>query len=362
MRARCRVYPRVYGATASLAGEYKGEEGLSPCVRGYRPKKSALDTTLGSIPVCTGLPRSDSLTCSASRGLSPCVRGYPHPAQCGAYRQWSIPVCTGLPTTTSAIRHSGWVYPRVYGATHLPRREPSRSRGLSPCVRGYQRLTAICATSMGSIPVCTGLPTGEQTNSDQQKVYPRVYGATMYPPSRSHSARGLSPCVRGYLQRRVDWLTEQGSIPVCTGLPPAAGRASCHPGVYPRVYGATTGEAAHWTFAKGLSPCVRGYRVLPGPPSRGKGSIPVCTGLPTRFTGESSSSRVYPRVYGATSSSSGPPVSCSGLSPCVRGYPCYKVSPFRHGRSIFFPSTLFLRHFVAGKVGLRRATCSPTAT
>ncbi|MCS3703514.1 hypothetical protein GGQ14_001582 [Salinibacter ruber] len=38
------------------------------------------------------------------------------------------------------------------------------------------------------------------------------------------------------------------------------------------------------------------------------------------------------------------------------------MSPFRHGRSVFLPSTLLLRHFVAGEVELRRATCSLTAT
>ena len=74
-----RVYPRVYGATRYDHREKLINQGLSPCVRGYRK-----------------LVASD-------------------PEDAG-----SIPVCTGLPGAVLCLDTEYWVYPRVYGATIAP--------------------------------------------------------------------------------------------------------------------------------------------------------------------------------------------------------------------------------------------------
>ncbi len=215
---------------------------------------------------------------------------------------------------------------------------------------------------LGSIPVCTGLPRKTSPTGPTARVYPRVYGATSTHSFRGMVGRGLSPCVRGYPDQQEQFTDRLGSIPVCTGLPPRAPGASPSSGVYPRVYGATFPLTRPRLGRGGLSPCVRGYRTNAHLGIRPSGSIPVCTGLPITLFEKLLSTRVYPRVYGATAREDVEMAREKGLSPCVRGYPCYKVSPFRHGRSIFFPSALFLRHFVARGDGLRRATCSPTTT
>ncbi len=193
--------------------------GLSPCVRGYQRFGKVAEDDCGSIPVCTGLPSPSTCLSSFPRvyprvygatlmyssislglmGLSPCVRGYPRGVDHGAKLLGSIPVCTGLPRSTSASQTSGRVYPRVYGATSSAAFIPLHVQGLSPCVRGYQLSESPKPCSMGSIPVCTGLPMPEALPAILVLVYPRVYGATVVSEGPDPMRVGLSPCVRGYL-------------------------------------------------------------------------------------------------------------------------------------------------------------------
>ncbi len=274
--------------------------GLSPCVRGYQRFGKVAEDDCGSIPVCTGLPSPSTCLSSVPRvyprvygatlmyssislglmGLSPCVRGYPRGVDHGAKLLGSIPVCTGLPRSTSASQTSGRVYPRVYGATSWSGRPCCPAGGLSPCVRGYLVDATHRCHLLGSIPVCTGLPRARLSSRSTSRVYPRVYGATDgLTPTRAHDW-GLSPCVRGYPCPRHSQRSWSWSIPVCTGLPQRARPMPQPRGVYPRVYGATGCPTPLNGPFQGLSPCVRGYRrhVVAGVPR--PGSIPVCTGLP----------------------------------------------------------------------------------
>ena len=104
--------------------------------------------------------------------------------------------------------------------------------------------------------------------------------------------------------------------------------------VYPRVCGGThaaeTVVAAHW----GLSPRVRGNRLGEHAAPLLNRSIPACAGEPMplkrwlRLTG------VYPRVCGGTVIQGEVTVSCSGLSPRVRGNPSGKYQEHILERSI----------------------------
>ncbi len=348
------VYPRAYGATANAGAAYAAGKGLSPCVRGYLGRAGHGDVAQGSIPVCTGLPRwgfhrsslawvyprvygattALPIPISSMRGLSPCVRGYhsrrgPAPSSSG-----SIPVCTGLPVAPPRGSPARRVYPRVYGATGKGVRRTRNRRGLSPCVRGYHLRARAPRVAHGSIPVCTGLPRTPKTILPKWGVYPRVYGATASIKWARTSPQGLSPCVRGYRRRTIGSGAPDGSIPVCTGLPVWGYRALRLERVYPRVYGATSSAPWYDPFGWGLSPCVRGYPRVAMPDLVQKGSIPVCTGLPgwTRSCGPCM--RVYPRVYGATGSRQSGSFDCSGLSPCVRGYPKATAQVLARGGSI----------------------------
>ncbi len=314
------VYPRAYGATANAGAAYAAGKGLSPCVRGYLGRAGHGDVAQGSIPVCTGLPRwgfhRSSLAWVYPRvygatilgvglhhlhqGLSPCVRGYHLRARAPRVAHGSIPVCTGLPRTPKTILPKWGVYPRVYGATASIKWARTSPQGLSPCVRGYRRRTIGSGAPDGSIPVCTGLPVWGYRALRLERVYPRVYGATSSAPWYDPFGWGLSPCVRGYPRVAMPDLVQKGSIPVCTGLP--GWTRSCGPcmRVYPRVYGATGSRQSGSFDCSGLSPCVRGYPKATAQVLARGGSIPVCTGLPMKGEDPMMRRRVYPRVYGAT--------------------------------------------------------------
>ncbi len=195
------------------------------------------------------------------------------------------------------------VYPRVYGATCRERDWVGWCAGLSPCVRGYPGEIEWSRSGKGSIPVCTGLPMSAPVPILLYWVYPRVYGATSWCTAILIASRGLSPCVRGYPECGQIARGSQGSIPVCTGLPFCSFVQAWAARVYPRVYGATSYWTRMVTLGRGLSPCVRGYPKRLIPLMRILGSIPVCTGLPYQHSATVRGQRVYPRVYGATKSS-----------------------------------------------------------
>ena len=127
-----------------------------------------------------------------------------------------------------------------------------------------------------------------------------MYGETRDFMRRSVVIQGLSPHVRGNLdiiEMVVDW---HGSIPACTGKPPpwwgcrSAGR------VYPRMYGETCRGELMESDEMGLSPHVRGNLFGKGNVRRELGSIPACTGKPSRRPSPAGQAGVYPRMYGET--------------------------------------------------------------
>src|SRR5690625_1598383 len=110
---------------------------------------------------------------------------------------------------------------------------------LSPCVWGHPDFILSRSGTSGSIPMCMGPPSLDQTLTAQARVYPHVYGATQ--PNRQLSTMivGLSPCVWGHRLFNYFFALNLGSIPMCMGPPKIT--AMKHPlgGVYPHVYGAT---------------------------------------------------------------------------------------------------------------------------
>ena len=198
-----------------------------------------------------------------SKGLSPRVRGNQRLVQSAFLACRSIPACTGEPGFGPCFYvHSG-VYPRVYGGTLCRTQSRDCIRGLSPRVRGNQKRGGASARSPGSIPACTGEPADPRAPQGLNAVYPRVYGGTQSVLDRMQGARGLSPRVRGNPRRPTAWWTRLRSIPACTGEPRARVRAAKWGRVYPRVYGGTSSSRAIQSRRKGLSPRVRGNRRLP---------------------------------------------------------------------------------------------------
>ena len=132
---------------------------------------------------------------------------------------------------------------------------------------------------------------------------------------------GLSPRVRGnrYHAQR-GWL-QNGSIPACAGEPLSNLDPDETERVYPRVCGGTDIALMARAAYSGLSPRVRGNRIVAIVARGGSGSIPACAGEPCSRTCGDRTSRVYPRVCGGTISSLVWRVPEWGLSPRVRGNP-----------------------------------------
>ena len=193
--------------------------------------------------------------------------------------------------------------------------------GLSPHVRGNRKRTGRGRLIVGSIPACTGKPSGRILRNPRYGVYPRMYGETADVRAESTGQQGLSPHVRGNRVLVAGSERLGRSIPACTGkprTPPAATRAAK---VYPRMYGETPSTAHHCATVGGLSPHVRGNPVYPFPHTRQGRSIPACTGKPRGRRGCGSPRAVYPRMYGETVRTGAGGAAAAGLSPHVRGNP-----------------------------------------
>ena len=177
-------------------------------------------------------------------GLSPHVRGN-RSEPCSPATCWgSIPACTGKPRTASRWGGKEQVYPRMYGETEPAPYRLTCQTGLSPHVRGNRVRGGGPARGERSIPACTGKPRGVADRRSHVEVYPRMYGETsarrcsrstftVYPrmygetnqPVRGRPpVPGLSPHVRGNPAPNGHPPDSPRSIPACTGKPAPARR------------------------------------------------------------------------------------------------------------------------------------------
>ena len=171
---------------------------------------------------------------------------------------WSIPACAGEPRRSARLTGSSPVYPRVCGGTRIRQRLQSTLRGLSPRVRGNQRVARAGPGRGGSIPACAGEPIRLAPGGAVVGVYPRVCGGTKRRTPRHGRIRGLSPRVRGNHRAptRVDIMYR--SIPACAGEPVSGAVPPVTTRVYPRVCGGTAAADSSAVLEYGLSPRVRG--------------------------------------------------------------------------------------------------------
>ena len=213
-------------------------------------------------------------------GLSPRVRGNQRVLLFGIDRLRSIPACTGEPARALTSGADLKVYPRVYGGTFADLRGGDGQKGLSPRVRGNRRAVTITDRYRRSIPACTGEPRGNHVRGIRREVYPRVYGGTEFSQCIDLAHQGLSPRVRGNPSMGKRRVTLKRSIPACTGEPLSTILLYWRVWVYPRVYGGTFAINHPETDDRGLSPRVRGNREGLVFGLALLGSIPACTGEP----------------------------------------------------------------------------------
>ena len=171
--------------------------------------------------------------------------------------------------------------------------------GLSPRVRGNRNPRQHHRPSAGSIPARAGEPERRSTVIDLFRVYPRACGGTYSIRRGRHGNAGLSPRVRGNRIMPLRDGTKERSIPARAGEPALRAGEVGDPRVYPRACGGTRPGPAVFALLYGLSPRVRGN------PQRGAAAIVV--------------SPVYPRACGGTFLVLCVGHDLRGLSPRVRG-------------------------------------------
>ena len=252
-------------------------------------------------------------------GLSPRVRGNRQPVVRYHIRLRSIPACAVEPKSDRFRSFLNPVYPRVCGGTVQTGRETVKEQGLSPRVRGNHRLRTLVGECARSIPACAGEPPGPPAALGLQRVYPRVCGGTQPAIRRKAPPIGLSPRVRGNRPNGAGNGEGTRSIPACAGEPGQAGQMFFHYKVYPRVCGGTAIHELDDLSDQGLSPRVRGNQVQGSMGRCQGGSIPACAGEPTGDVRSRSNSQVYPRVCGGTGHRFDRGATPVGLSPRVRG-------------------------------------------
>ena len=242
---------------------------------------------------------SASTSYSRPGGLSPRGRGNPGLADRRRVDGGSIPAWAGQPSFVNFIRNLRTVYPRVGGATQHTKQGVPHIHGLSPRGRGNPPQRSHRFRRRRSIPAWAGQPERPWPTAPSTPVYPRVGGATH--PARRHSTfvMGLSPRGRGNPGDQAERKRQRRSIPAWAGQPPT-------PEPTPLLQ-------------LGLSPRGRGNRgAALGCPATQR-SIPAWAGQPIVSQPIHESTKVYPRVGGATSYSLSGTGSANGLSPRGRG-------------------------------------------
>ena len=281
--------------------------------------------------MCGGT-RKTNQPASNGRGLSPRVRGnLRHPPR-HYYGERSIPACAGEPAPNRYWVSVFRVYPRVCGGTAGGPADLVRRGGLSPRVRGNHGRYWVYGMYMWSIPACAGEPCTRPEGSSLLSVYPRVCGGTTALTVLTQRPRGLSPRVRGNRLVGIAVNNLQRSIPACAGEPTAVAWTALAVEVYPRVCGGTVAGEHPGDAVRGLSPRVRGNRGDMSEYRHKHRSIPACAGEPIYERPHCYPTRVYPRVCGGTGLPGAPGKFLSGLSPRVRGNQGYIVlGHFRRG-------------------------------
>ena len=146
-----------------------------------------------------------------------------------------------------------------------------------------------------------------------------MYGESQRARDQRNRKRGLSPRVRGIRSVRVRFPHKAGSIPACTGNPSKGVEDVILEAVYPRVYGESSVVPSPQSPRTGLSPRVRGIRRQLRVFVGRRGSIPACTGNPAASAAAKAVAKVYPRVYGESEIKLVDDMLEDGLSPRVRG-------------------------------------------
>ncbi len=242
-RAAIRVYPRACGGAMRSRLRPSRTRGLSPRMRGSPRYPRAMRQSGGSIPAHAGEPPVGS-----SAGVNDGV----YPRACGGahydwyakdiirvceYYEGSIPAHAGEPICLILCALRDWVYPRACGGARSAASSSRRSRGLSPRMRGSLERAFRDHAGVGSIPAHAGEPRPAAPPRRRSRVYPRACGGACIAHYLRHGFQGLSPRMRGSQAYEQEQRLTAGSIPAHAGEPARTSPMAKSMGVYPRACG-----------------------------------------------------------------------------------------------------------------------------
>ena len=233
-------------------------------------------------------------------GLSPRMRGNPRRRVHQVPPLGSIPAHAGEPRWRVCDGVCHGVYPRACGGTSGWDRSWEPFTGLSPRMRGNHACGLQCPRYMGSIPAHAGEPLTWTPTSSAKGVYPRACGGTRVRFSISSSMVGLSPRMRGNPRPCGPCSSASGSIPAHAGEPVPAPPSCKGREVYPRACGGTRADGWIVLSCSGLSPRMRGNLGEGRGVYVEEGSIPAHAGEPAIASPSLTRCRVYPRACGGT--------------------------------------------------------------
>ena len=152
-------------------------------------------------------------------------------------------------------------------------------------------LSALPAVGLpaGSIPAYAGEPGRYTRQGLLGQVYPRVCGGTNAGLDDVQPVGGLSPRMRGNLQRHIWKRAAVGSIPAYAGEPSGRRIVYWDSSVYPRVCGGTPFGTPNDFLIYGLSPRMRGNQFVISRTSVCRWSIPAYAGEPGKRPSTNSS-------------------------------------------------------------------------
>ena len=153
--------------------------------------------------------------------------------------QRSIPAGAGEPVLGRRLGDGAQVYPRGCGGTSIPSCSATRTRGLSPRVRGNLPQRDVRAVVIRSIPAGAGEPQICFDVSPFSAVYPRGCGGTSVSTKTIFIYLGLSPRVRGNPASTRSRGVDARSIPAGAGEPIVGLMSILQIWVYPRGCGGT---------------------------------------------------------------------------------------------------------------------------
>ena len=146
-----------------------------------------------------------------------------------------------------------------------------------------------------------------------------MHGETPGTALMGERMRGLSPHARGNPSIVPGGTVGPGTIPACTGKPSRRLPATGYRWDYPRMHGETVFRNCFRMNRSGLSPHARGNRCRSRSSGAEAGTIPACTGKPDESGVGGEQDGDYPRMHGETCGAPPPESSEKGLSPHARG-------------------------------------------